>query len=204
MWLTDSMTGATVNLVLLVGIPFLPYFVFSKLRHKRGLVEVARRTGLQLPKGPYTGYSLLFAAVSVAIIVAFPPSLEPITREGSAWKKFVGLGLGGQSISMALLYGVIQTGFAEEFLFRGMIAGSLSRRLSVAWANVVQALIFLAPHLLFLAIMPELWPQLLLIFGGSLFVGWVRIKSESIVGPWLVHASVNTAMGLSVAIRTAT
>ena len=85
-----------------------------------------------------------------------------------------------------------------------MIAGSLSRRLPILWANSLQALIFLAPHLLILTIMPEKWYLLIFIFAGSLFVGWVRIKSGSMVGPWLIHASVNVTMGLSVAIRTAT
>ena len=204
MWLTDSALSALLNLVLLVGIPFLPYYVFHKWRHKRGLVEVACRAGLRLGDGRYIGYCLAFAAVSVALLIFWPPSLEPIIREGSAWKKYVGLGLGRQSVLMALIYGLVQTGFAEEFLFRGMIAGSLSRRLSVLWANIVQALLFLAPHLIFLTVMPEMWHQLILIFAGSLFVGWARIKSGSIVGPWLVHASVNISMGLSVAIRTAT
>ena len=39
----------------------------------------------------------------------------------------MGLGLTGTSIAMALLYGVVKTGFAEELLFRGLIAGSLGR-----------------------------------------------------------------------------
>jgi membrane protease YdiL (CAAX protease family) len=39
---------------------------------------------------------------------------------------------------------------------------------------------------------------------GALFCGWVRIKSGSIFGSWLLHASGNVAMCLSVAIRTAT
>ena len=47
---------------------------------------------------------------------------------------------------MALLYGVVKTGFAEELLFRGLIAGSLGRRLPLVWANLLQALIFLLPH----------------------------------------------------------
>ncbi len=204
MWLKFALLGALVNLVLLVGIPFLPYYIFHKWRRQRGLAEIVRRAGLQLCEGRFVVYSMLFAAVSVAVIILWPPSLEPITREGSSWKNFVGLGLCGQSILMALIYGVVKTGFAEEFLFRGMIAGSLSRRLSIRWANIVQALIFLAPHLLILVVMPEMWPLLVIIFAGSLFVGWVRIKSGSIVGPWIIHASVNIAMGLSVAIRTAT
>ena len=71
-----------------------------------------------------------------------------------------------------------------------------------AWANLVQALIFLAPHLLVLWIMPEMWWGMPIIFAGALFVGWLRIRSGSILGPWLVHASANVTMCLSVAART--
>lgn len=105
---------------------------------------------------------------------------------------------------MALLYGVAQTGFTEELLFRGLIAGSLSRRFSLLWANLVQAFIFLIPHVLVLRIMPEMWGILPVIFAIALLVGWVRIKSRSIIGGWVIHASVNVATCLSVAIRTAT
>jgi membrane protease YdiL (CAAX protease family) len=117
---------------------------------------------------------------------------------------FRGLGLGGPAIAMALLYGVVKTGFTEELLFRGLIAGSLSRRLSVVWANTVQALIFLLPHLLVVKIMPEMWGILPVIFASALFMGWVRIRSGSIVGSWLIHAFANIAICLTAAIRTAT
>jgi len=43
------------------------------------------------------------------------------------------------AIALAFLNGVVQTAFAEELLFRGLIAGSLSRHLSSGWANFAQA-----------------------------------------------------------------
>lgn len=46
------------------------------------------------------------------------------------------------------------------------------------------------------------WWHLLFIFVGALFVDWARIKSGSIVGPWLVHAAANVTTCLSVALRT--
>jgi membrane protease YdiL (CAAX protease family) len=52
--------------------------------------------------------------------------------------------------------------------------------------------------------MPEMWSILPVIFVIAVFVGWVRIKSGSIIGGWVIHASVNVAICLSVAIRTAT
>ena len=103
---------------------------------------------------------------------------------------------------MALLYGLVQTGFAEEFLFRGLIAGSLARRLRLRWANLTQALIFLLPHLLVLSIMPEMGWIIPVILAGALFAGWARIESGSILGPWLIHGSVNVTMCLSAAART--
>lgn len=51
--------------------------------------------------------------------------------------------------------------------------------------------------------MPEMWGILPVIFAGSLLWGWMRIKSGSIIGPWLMHSSGNVAICLSVAMRTA-
>ncbi|MGB7847332.1 MAG: CPBP family intramembrane glutamic endopeptidase, partial [Candidatus Acidiferrum sp.] len=149
-------------------------------------------------------YSLAFALAGVAILIVWPPPLDPFLRNGSPQQVFRGLGLRAPAISMALLYGVIKTGFTEEVLFRGLIAGSLSRRFSLLWANLGQAFIFIVPHVLVLRIMPEMWGILPIIFAIALFQGWVRIKSGSIVGAWLIHASANVAMCLSVAFRTAT
>jgi membrane protease YdiL (CAAX protease family) len=199
----NALVSALVNLLLLAGLPLLVYYGYHKFRKKRGFKEVAERAGLRLGKGRYVGYALLAAFGTVVVLFCWPPPLEPMTREGSAWRGFVGLGLGGQSVVMALLYGVVKTGFTEELLFRGLIAGSLSRRLSLVWANIWQSVIFLVPHLLILLVAPEMWGLLLLVFGFSLFAGWLRIKSESIIAPWLLHASLNAAMALSIAVRSA-
>ena len=195
--------SALVNLIVLAGFPFLFYFIFHKWRRKRGFREIARRAGLLLGDVRYIYYSLWVVLVTVVILVLWPPPLEPLIRKGSGLASFAGLGFGGSTVLLASLYGIVKTGFSEEFLFRGLIAGSLSRRLSVFWANGVQALIFLLPHLAILFIMPEVWPILPIVFVGALFKGWVRIKSGSIIGPWLIHASANVTMALSVAIRSA-
>jgi membrane protease YdiL (CAAX protease family) len=203
MLLADAALSALVNLLLFAGIPFFLYFAYQKWRHKRSFREISRRAGLQLGAPRYIAYSLAFAFASILILVVWPPPLEPFIRVGSPQQPFVGLGLGGPAIPMALLYGVVKTGFPEELLFRGLIAGSLIRRLPILWANLGQALIFFIPHLLVLNVMPEMWPILPVILAGSLFLGWVRIKSGSIIGSWLIHASVNVAMCLNVAVRTA-
>ena len=204
MLLANAALSALVNLLVFAGLPFFAYFVYQKWRHMRAFGEILRRAGLQLGAGRYLAYSAAFACAGVAILVLWPPPLDPLVRKGSPQRPFLGLGFGGPAVLMALLYGVVKTGFPEELLFRGLIAGSLSRRLPLLWANLGQALIFFIPHLLVLTVMPEMWGILPIIFAVALFCGWVRIKSGSIFGSWLLHASANVAMCLSVAIRTAT
>jgi membrane protease YdiL (CAAX protease family) len=200
--LVDAAISAFLQVALLGGVPFLGYLLYQRWRHKRTFRDVAGRAGLRLGEPRYLVYSLAFALVGVVILVLWSPPLEPFTRQGSAQRQFVGLGLGVSAITSAFLNGVVQTGFAEELLFRGLIAGSLSRRLPLVWANLAQAMIFLLPHLAILLVAPELGGILPVVFAGALLFGWVRIKSGSIIGPWLMHASGNVTMAMMVAIRT--
>jgi membrane protease YdiL (CAAX protease family) len=207
--ITAAGLSAIVNLVVLVGIPLGIYSLWHKLRHKRKLAEIAHRAGLCIGKGKYLGYAAGISAIIAGIVVAVHLFQGPsdgeglLTREGSAMAKFAGLGLTGESIILALIYGVIQTGFSEELLFRGLIAGSLGRRLPLLWANMIQSIIFLLPHLLLLLIVPELWWLLIVVLVGAMVKGWLRIKSDSILGPWMMHATANVSMALSVAVRAA-
>jgi membrane protease YdiL (CAAX protease family) len=120
------------------------------------------------------------------------------------YRPFAGQGLGGQAIAMEFLYGVVQTGFTEELLFRGLIAGSLSRAFPFVWANLAQAVLFLLPHLGILIVAREtwVWGMLPVVYAVALVFGWLRIRSGSILGSWLLHASSNITMALVVAART--
>jgi membrane protease YdiL (CAAX protease family) len=206
MSLTDAAVSAVLQAGLLGGVPLLGYMAYQKLRHRRTFKESARRSGLQVGNPRYLVYSLAFALAGVGLVTflftAWPTLIEPLTREGSAQRQFVGLGFSLSATALAFFNGVVQTGFAEELLFRGLIAGSLSRHLPLLWANLVQALIFLVPHFLILLVMPKMWPVLPLVFLGALTFGWVRIKSGSILGSWLMHGTGNVTMALIVAVRT--
>lgn len=201
--MADAAFSAIVQAAVLGGIPFLGFFVFHKWRHKRTFADVARLAGLQVGVPRYLAYSLAFSIVGLVALLVWSPELEPFTREGSAQRQFVGLGFSARALALAFFYGVLQTGFTEELIFRGLIAGSLSRRLPFLWANLLQAFIFLLPHLLVLMVMPEMWPVLPLVLVGALFFGWIRIKSGSILGSWLMHAFGNVAWAMIVAVRTA-
>jgi membrane protease YdiL (CAAX protease family) len=201
--LVNAVLSALVNVVVLAGGPFLIYFLWHRLRHGRRLPEVAERAGLRWGDRTYAVQGLLVGLAIAVLILVLPPPMESMTREGSAHAAFHGLGLSGTAVFLAFLYGLVKTGFPEEMLFRGLIAGSLARRLPELGANLLQAVIFLVPHLFLLFIMPELWWLLPLQFAGAMYTGWLRMRSGSIAGPWLVHGLPNAAMGISVAVRTA-
>jgi membrane protease YdiL (CAAX protease family) len=203
MLVSNAVASALANLLVVAGVPFLVYALYLKWHDRRRFPDIARRAGLQLGEPRYIGYCAAFAIAAVAILVIWPPSLSLFVRAGSPQEPFRGLGMSGTAVAMALLYGVVQTGFSEELLFRGLIAGSLSRRLPVVWADLVQSFVFLIPHLFLLRIVPEMWSFLPFIFAAALWVGWVRIKSGSIVGPWLIHGSLNVTICISVAVRSA-
>ena len=195
--------SALAQALLLGGVPLFGYWMWQRRRYQRTFAETARRAGLQIGQRRYLIYGLLLAAAGAAALLVWPPPMEPLLRRGSALGRFAGL-RGGEAIGTALLYGVVQTGFTEELLFRGLIAGSLARRLPFVWANLAQALVFLLPHLGILVVAREtwVWGMLPVVFVGALIFGWLRIRSGSILGSWLIHASGNVTMALVVAART--
>lgn len=147
MSLVDAALSAFLQVAVIAGIPLLGYWIYHSRRYKRTFGETVRRAGLQLGQPRYLVYSLVFAFAGVAALLIWRPPLEALIRQGSAQRQFVGLGFGVTAITRAFLNGAVQTGFAEELLFRGLITGSLSRRLSLFWANLIQAFIFFLPHL---------------------------------------------------------
>jgi len=196
-----TLVTALVNLVVLGAIPFGGYFLVQKWRRKRTVKDIFERAGLRLGEPRYLRHALLFALLTVATLLLWQPPVEVLGGEGSAQSGFYGLDL-ASAIPAALIYGCVTTGFTEELLFRGLIAGSFARKLSFAWANTVQATIFLLPHLMILVVMPEVWEILPLVFAGALVLGWIRIRSGSILGPWLIHSAANVTTSLYVAVSS--
>lgn len=202
MLLINAALSALLQLFVLAVVPFLGYWLYQRRRHGRSFRDAARRAGLQMGRRRYMVYAGVAAGIGCMTLAVWTPPLDHLTRPGSAQSQFAGLGLGFTAIVLALLKGALQTALAEEVLFRGLIAGSLSRRLSVTRANLAQATIFFLPHLAILWFAPAVWPVLPLVFLGALFFGWLRIRSESILGPWIAHAAGNVTMALLVAART--
>ncbi|WP_366949926.1 CPBP family intramembrane glutamic endopeptidase [uncultured Chloroflexus sp.] len=116
-----------------------------------------------------------------------------LTEQNLGVSRFVGQPLTATNILSALVYGLFETRLGEELFFRGLIGSWLGRRTRLWIANAIQAAIFTLPHLLLLTIEPRLWPiAFSLPFVSGLMMGWIRLKSESIVPGWIMHGLVNT------------
>ncbi|WP_338750219.1 CPBP family intramembrane glutamic endopeptidase [Janibacter alittae] len=101
-----------------------------------------------------------------------------------------------QLTSVGVAIGVILRALGEEVFFRGLLAGVLMRRLGFLWGNLLQAVIFLLPHLPLLLIDARLLPILPVQFLTGWLLGWLRHKTRSFVPGAILHAVVNIAAGL--------
>ena len=177
----------------------LPAVVFALVVWRRGArpALIAKSLGMAVGSQRYWGFAAA-ACVPLAAI-SITASLRTVSFAGSPLAPFAGHRPDAPTIIAALAYGFVATGFPEELLFRGLIAGALFRRFSFWKANAIQAAIFLLPHLLILTVAPRLWPLVVIVptaFG--LFAGWLRFASASFVPGAVIHSVSNFAAALAV------
>lgn len=111
---------------------------------------------------------------------------------------YLGKPLSARSVLTALLYEALYVALGEEVFFRGFLASWLFRRIGFQFGNLVQATIFLLPHLLLLTISSQIWPVFIVQFIAGWLQGWLLCRSQSILPGWLVHTASNLASAISV------
>ncbi len=84
----------------------------------------------------------------------------------------------------------------EEVFFRGLLGGVLIRRLGFGWGNLLQAVLFLVPHLALLLADVRLWPVIPVQFVTGWLLGWLRHRTGTFVPGAAVHAIANIAAGI--------
>jgi membrane protease YdiL (CAAX protease family) len=94
----------------------------------------------------------------------------------------------------------IYVAIGEEIFFRGFLGGWLFRRFGFLIGNIVQALIFILPHLLLLLVSLSFWPIVAVQMVAGWFLGCLRYRSDSILPGWLAH-SLSNAIGALVAMN---
>lgn len=101
---------------------------------------------------------------------------------------------------VVLVHGVsgaaILRAVGEEIFFRGFLGGLFLRRWGLWVGNTLQAALFLVPHLVLLSIDVHLWPILPVQFLGAWILGVVRYRSGSVIECSVLHAALNTGIGL--------
>jgi hypothetical protein len=175
----------------------LPSIIYVIVRAIRGtpFSESRKNVGWTL----CTGKDLLYAAavfVAVAIIAFVVLKFIPASLlEGAS--SYAGQPLTVRSILAALMREAFYIALGEEVFFRGFLGSWLFRRLGFRWGNLVQATVFLLPHLLLLAVGPQIWPIFVVQFCAGWAQGWLQYKSGSILPSWLVHTATNLVSAIS-------
>jgi membrane protease YdiL (CAAX protease family) len=190
------MIGSVIELILFS----LPSAFYVLRLRRRGQTSSQARASVGWQAGPPAVYGLAAAA-----IVALLPITYLALRNGPK----TALGSGASS-SLHVTYGqsstpggyaqIVLLALAEEILFRGFIAGLLQRRYGFGIGNLLQALIFLAPHLLLLLVSTAFWPLLPVQFVSGWVLGLLRYKSGSIGPPSLAHAAANVLAPLLISL----
>ncbi|NYF98524.1 CPBP family intramembrane glutamic endopeptidase [Janibacter cremeus] len=169
--------------------PAVVYVVVQSRGKDRTFTSALERVGASRGSAATYGWALLLlplllltAWLSIALIPA-----GVLESPGVSIARFTSVGIA---------IGVVLRAVSEEVFFRGLLAGVLIRRIGFLWGNLLQAVVFLLPHLPLLLIDARLLPILPVQFLTGWLLGWLRHKTGSFVPGALLHAVVNITAGL--------
>lgn len=172
----------------------LPSAIWTRRLVRSGSSQTQALTAAGLRTGSGSGYALALALVIPGTALgALALGLIPSHLLHGGSKNIVGAPSDASGyVALVLL------ALAEEMLFRGFIAGVLFKRFGFRLGNVLQALIFFAPHTLLLLVSVSMWPILPLQLIAGWALGWLRERSDSIGPCWLAHALTNLFSALII------
>jgi membrane protease YdiL (CAAX protease family) len=176
-----------------------------------GLAFARGYTADQLALSPSTfGAGLRLGAI-VALIIAIGVALiaiVPLTRGFLDDDRFADID--GAEVAYQVVFRIpFITALTEELLFRSVLLGVLLVLLSVRWAVIVSAIVFGLWHVLTtvgdlggndatdsLGALEQAGSVVVVVaattLAGVLF-GWLRVRSDSVIAPWLAHIAFNSS-----------
>ncbi len=191
---TQTSSSAVTSAILELVILSLPSLIYVRRLRRAGGPQHARLTAVGLLPGTPSTYALaLVLVIPVVALAAILLQLIPASVLHGGSKNITVAGVPSTAGDYAA---VVLLALAEEMLFRGFAAGLLFRRFGFRTGNIIQALIFLSPHLLLLLVSLRLWPLLPLQLVVGWVLGWLRQRSDSIGPGWLAHALTNVLPAL--------
>lgn len=198
--LQDLIT-AVLQVLVFSLIPFIWWLITARKEmnffHWIGL----KKPRIENPRNFILALVLYFAGSLVLFWLLKVFLAELAGNESVAANRFAGMGLSG--LAPALIYAFIQTGLAEEILFRGFLGKRLGNKFGFNAGNIIQALLFGLMHgVLFFAIVGPVKALIIILITG--FVGWTlgyineKQAGGSIVPSWLLHGLSNLISALAV------
>lgn len=175
-----------------MSIPSVVYLAMQGRRSQLGPQVAAHRIGLTWGRG--SSYILALALLVPLGILAYI-AIDLIPSDVLDTPAIVI----ARVATVASALGVLLRALGEEVLFRGLLAGILFRRLGFRRGNLLQAFIFLVPHLVLLTVDVRVWPVLPIQFIAGGLLGWLRHKADSFAPGAFVHAITNLAAGVIAA-----
>lgn len=180
--------------LIVFSLQSLIYIVVGRVRG-HPLSASRKNVGWILCKGSDILWAAaVFALVAVMALAASKFIPAQLMKGASAYS---GWPLSVQSVLAALLREALYVALGEEVFFRGFLGGWLMRWLGFGWGNLLQASVFLLPHLLLLTLGVSIWPILIVQFVAGWLQGWLRYRSGSILPGWLVHTASNLSSAVS-------
>ncbi len=184
---------------ILFSIPVIIYYFFQKRKGKSN-TEITENLGLTISQLKYYVFGILIAAISIGLTYLLLKFVSPdiFENENIGTNIYRNWTLSFGTIILAFCRETIYVTFGEELFFRGFLAGILIRKFGLAVGNILQALIFLLPHLLLLTINTDFWIFVIIIAIMGWILGLLRHNSKSIFPGLLTHSIVNTFAAILV------
>lgn len=177
---------------VLFCLPTVVYLIMRSRGPERSLPTAMQRAGISWGTPSAYGWALVLLLPLLAtgwLAIRVVPQ-EVLAQPGVSIAQFASAG----AVAGAALRAV-----GEEVFFRGLLGGALVRRLGFAWGNLIQAALFLIPHLPLLLVDIRLWTILPVQFATGWLLGWLRHKTGSFVPGAVIHVAANLASGLLAA-----
>jgi membrane protease YdiL (CAAX protease family) len=138
-------------------------------------------------------------ALRIASGIAGAPFIHWVQEEQRSRPPIDGFHLSGRALVLAFLVICVGAPIFEELFFRGVLLPTLAKRMPVQAALVVQAVLFASLHLAFRMGTATVLFTLAVIGVGGYGLGFLRVKTHSLVPGIVAHATFN-AVALLVAI----